>query len=116
MAHFARIENGIVTEVIVVADERCQGGIFPSSEEPGIDFLEMLFGHRNWLQTSYNGNFRGLFAGVGYSYSSEHDAFIAPQPFPSWALNLETLEWDCPVDYPMDGGIYKWNEDSLTWI
>jgi hypothetical protein len=117
MAHYAELNNNNeVIQVLVVADERCQGGNFPSSEEPGIDFLEMLFGHRNWKQTSYNNNFRVRYAGIGYSYNEEHDAFIAPKPFNSWILNLETLDWKAPIDYPQDGKLYEWDEDSTSWI
>lgn len=76
MAHFAQIdENNIVTQVIVISNDDCNGGNFPDSESYGVDFLERLFGHRNWKQTSYNGSFRGRFAGAGFEYNSAEDCF-----------------------------------------
>ena len=114
MAHFAEInENNIVTRVVVVHNnELLVDGV--ESETKGIDFCESLFGHRNWLQTSYNGNIRYNFAGIGYTWDSENDAFIAPQPYPSWSLN-ENYVWESPIPYPEDGNIYSWNEDDQEW-
>ncbi len=114
MAHFAEIdENNIVTRVIVVHNNELLVDDV-ESETKGIDFCESLFGHRNWLQTSYNGNIRYNFAGIGYTWDSENDAFIAPQPFPSWSLN-ENYVWESPIPYPEDGNIYSWNEDNQEW-
>ena len=114
MAHFAEIdENNIVTRVIVVHNnELLVDGV--ESETKGIDFCESLFGHRNWVQTSYNGNIRYNYAGVGYTWDSDNDAFYAPQPFPSWSLN-ENYVWESPIPYPEDGNIYSWNEDNQEW-
>jgi hypothetical protein len=83
MAHFAEInENNIVTQVIVVHNnELLLDG--EESETKGIDFCEGLFGHRNWVQTSYNSNFRYNYAGVGHIWDNENNAFYAPQPFAS---------------------------------
>ena len=78
MAHFARIENGVVAVVNVVADTDCGGGDFPESEPVGQAFLASLGLGDNWKQTSYNGNFRGLYAGIGYTYDAELDEFVAP--------------------------------------
>lgn len=78
MAHFAKINNNIVEQVIVVADADCDGGNFPSSEAAGQTFLASLGLGDNWKQTSYNGNFRGLYAGIGYTYDAELDEFVAP--------------------------------------
>ena len=79
MAHFAELDNkNKVIQVLVVSNEDCNGGNFPESETYGIDFLEKLFGHRNWKQTSYNGKFRGTFAGPGFKYNSTEDCFIFP--------------------------------------
>jgi hypothetical protein len=113
MAHFAKIENGIVTQVIVVSNDKAPGE-FPESEAPGVAFCQSLFGGE-WKQTSYNSNFRVRYAGIGFSYNEEHDAFIAPKPYPSWILNLETLDWEAPIPYPEDGKVYVWNEDILNW-
>jgi hypothetical protein len=117
MAHFAEInENNIVTRVIVVHNNE----ITVDGQElefKGIDFCEGLFGHRNWVQTSYNGTIRHNFAGVGYTWDSENDAFYAPQPFASWSLD-ENFIWQAPVPYPEDASpekIYTWDEDNLTW-
>ena len=117
MAHFAEInENNIVTKVIVVHNnELLLNG--EESEVKGMDFCESLFGHRNWVQTSYNGNIRYNFAGVGYTWDSENDAFYAPQPYASWSLD-ENFIWQAPVPYPEDASpekIYEWDEDNLTW-
>ena len=68
------------------------------------------------MQTSYNANFRKNFAGAGFSYDSELDAFIAPKPFESWELDEDTCQWVAPIAYPADGKIYKWEEESLSWI
>jgi hypothetical protein len=114
MAHFAKIESGIVTQVIVVANDKAPGE-FPESEAPGVAFCQSLFGGE-WKQTSYNGNFRVRYAGIGYEYNEEHDAFIAPKPFDSWILNLETLDWHAPVAYPNDGKLYNWDENTLNWV
>ena len=117
MAHFAELnENNIVTRVIVVHNNE----ITVDGQElefKGIDFCEGLFGHRNWVQTSYNGNIRYNFAGIGYTWDKDNDAFYAPQPFASWSLN-EDYKWEAPVPYPEDASpekIYEWNEDNLTW-
>lgn len=115
MAHFAELdENNIVTQVIVVANaELLVDGV--ESEAKGVDFLESLYGHRNWRQTSYNGNQRKNYAGVGFTYDTARDAFIAPQPYPSWTLDGSTCRWVAPVPYPAEGGLYRWNEDTKRW-
>ena len=115
MAHFAKIENGIVTQVIVVSNDKAPGE-FPASEAPGAAFCSSLLGGGEWKQTSYNGNFRVRYAGVGFEYSEEHDAFIAPKPFDSWVLNLENLVYEAPVPYPNDGKVYEWDEDIINWV
>ncbi len=117
MAHFAELnENNIVTKVIVVHNNE----ITVDGQElefKGIDFCESLFGHRNWVQTSYNGNMRYNFAGQGYTYDEDNDAFYAPQPFASWSLN-ENYIWEAPVPYPEDASaekIYAWDEENQEW-
>jgi len=115
MAHFAQLdEQNIVMQVIVVANqELLQDGI--ESEEKGIAFCQSLFGG-NWKQTSYNGNMRKNYAGIGYIYDSQRDAFIALQPYPSWTLVEETCRWIAPVAYPTDGKLYNWDENTLSWV
>jgi hypothetical protein len=110
MAHYAFInENNIVTEVIVGLDEtELIEGLTP----------EAWYGNfrgQTCKRTSYNGNIRKNYAGIGYTYDESRDAFIAPKPFESWLLDEETCQWQSPVEYPTDGKIYTWNETTLTW-
>jgi len=94
LAHFARIENGVVAQVIVVSNEKAPGE-FPDSEAPGAAFCSNLLGGE-WKQTSYNSNFRVRYAGIGYEYSEQYDAFIPPKPTEDAVFNEETLDWDVP--------------------
>jgi len=115
MAHFAQLnEENLVTQVIVVAnqDTADQDGV--ENEAIGIEFCTNLLGGR-WKQTSYNANIRKNYAGVGYKYDAELDAFIPPQPFNSWILDTEKAQWKAPVDYPTEEGRFVWNEETLTW-
>lgn len=118
MAHFAKLDSdGRVIEVHVVHNNELLDENGVEQEERGIDFLKTWSqGHEAWKQTSYNGNFRKHFAGVGYTYDAERDAFVPPQPFASWALNETTCVWEPPVQYPTDGKGYQWDEDALTWV
>jgi hypothetical protein len=112
MAHFAKLGTGnIIEQVIVVSND------IAVTEQAGIDFLNNLYKDRNvvWKQTSYNNNFRKNFAGIGYQYDQQRDAFIAPKPFNSWVLNENTCCWEAPVSKPQDDNIYTWNESTLTW-
>jgi hypothetical protein len=115
MAHFAQLDDGnIVTNVIVVANEELMdNGV--ESETKGVVFCQSLFGGQ-WKQTSYNGKFRKHYAGIGYTYDAERDAFIPPKPYPSWVLNEDTYLWDSPVPMPTDGKGYYWDEITQTWI
>lgn len=113
MAHFAQIENGLVTSVIVVHNnELLLNGV--ESESKGREFCLNLFGGE-WIQTSYNNNFRKQFAGVGYTYDGTSDVFIAPKPYPSWLLNA-SHDWIAPIEYPSDGKVYLWDEKLLKWV
>jgi hypothetical protein len=106
MAHFAEIdENNIVSRVLVVDN---------SLEFRGADFLanDLALGG-TWIQTSFNANIRGTFAGVGFTYNEAEDIFITPQPYPSWTR--EGSFWISPVEYPSDGKMYSWNEDNQSW-
>ena len=78
MAHFAKVDNGIVSQVIVVSNDDCAGGDFPESEAAGQAFIASLGLAGEWRQTSYNGNFRGSYAGIGYIYDAVNDVFVAP--------------------------------------
>jgi hypothetical protein len=103
MSHFAKIDsNNIVTNVIVAEQD------FINSGAVGDSFL--------WVQTSYNGNFRKNYAGIGFTYDSTRDAFIEPQPYPSWTLNEDTCQWESPVPYPTDDKRYEWDEETTNWI
>ena len=117
MAHFAKINNdNIVEQVIVVNNDVILDENNIESEQIGIDFCKSILGENtNWIQTSYNGNFRKNYAGIGYTYDVQGDGFYAPQPFDSWTLNQDTFIWEAPVEYPDDENIYNWNEETLSW-
>jgi len=109
MSHFAKVENGIVTQVIVAEQDVIDSGLFGTG----------------WVQTSYNTRggqhskgrpLRKNYAGVGYTYDAQRDAFIPPQPFASWTLNEDTCLWNAPTSMPTDGKQYRWDEPTLTWI
>ena len=102
MSHFAKLNNNTVTEVIVAEQD------FINSGAVGDSFL--------WVQTSYNGSFRKNYAGIGYTYDSVRDAFIAPQPYPSWTLVEDTCLWEAPVAMPTDDKMYTWDEDTTSWV
>jgi len=114
MAHFAKLENNVVTQVIVVSNQDILDEQGQESEEKGIAFCSNLLGG-TWKQTSYNGNIRKNYAGIGYTYDEGRDAFIAPKPYASWVLDETTCQWKAPVDYPTDGKRYAWNEDTTSW-
>mgnify|MGYP003121512267 FL=1 len=108
MAHYAEIEDGFVTNVIVAEQ----------------DFVDTQEG--TWVQTSYNTHggqhtlggtpLRKNYAGIGYTYDSTRDAFIPPAPYASWVLNEDTCMWEAPVVYPDDGKIYNWDESTTNWV
>ena len=114
MAHFAEInKDNIVKRVIVVHNNE----ITIDNQElefKGIDFCEGLYGHRNWVQTSYNGTIRHNFAGEGYTWDEANDAFYAPKPFASWSLD-DNFKWQPPVAYPSDDKVYSWDEENQEW-
>ena len=111
MSHFAKVNNGIVEQVIVAEPEFFQTFVDSS---PG-----------QWIQTSYNTHggqhpegrpLRKNYAGIGYTYDAQRDAFIPPKPFASWVLNEDTCLWNAPVAMPTDGKMYQWNEDTQAWV
>ena len=116
MAHFAELDaNGVVLRVVVVANaELLDNGV--ESEHKGIAFLQTLYGGGTWVQTSYNGNRRKNYAGPGFFYDVGRDAFIPPKPFASWALNESTCRWVAPTPMPQDGGRYRWDEPTQSWV
>jgi hypothetical protein len=115
LAHFARIdENNVVTQVIVVDNKDTSDAAGVEKEHIGAAFCERLFGG-TWKQTSYNGNKRKNYAGIGYTYNADIDAFVPPKPFASWLLNNETAQWEAPVPMPEDGR-WAWDEDTTSWV
>lgn len=118
MAHFAKLdENNIVIDVNVVDNEHLLDSNGIEHESLGIAFLTIWSnGYSNWKQTSYNRTFRKNYASVGYKYDPIKDAFIPPQPYPSWVLDEETFQWNAPVEKPNDDKFYYWDENSLSWL
>jgi hypothetical protein len=118
MAHFAKVENGTVTQVIVAEQDFIDSG---AVGDPA-----------SWLQTSYNtrggvhygqngepdgsAGLRKNYAGIGYTYDTGRDAFIPPKPFDSWVLNESTCLWEAPVEMPHDGQRYTWDEPTTSWV
>lgn len=119
MAHFAKVVYGVVTEVIVAEQ----------------DYVDTLPDASTWLQTSYNTRggvhydpvtknpspdqskaLRKNYAGIGYIYDRERDAFIPPRPYPSWTLDEQMCLWEPPVPYPENQYLYNWNEETLSWV
>jgi hypothetical protein len=117
MAHFAKLNNDNVVEQVIVInnDILLDNGV--ESEQKGIDFCKSLYGQEtNWKQTSYNHNFRKMFASIGSIYNEEHDFFYFAQPYPSWTLNISTGLWEPPVPFVYDANkIQTWNEETLSW-
>ena len=126
MAHFCKLdENNIVTQVIVVSNDDIKDVNGVEVEEIGVAFCKKLLGaETNWKQTSYNNNFRVRYAGIGYSFSEELNAFIPPSPFPSWILVEETADWVSPLgaaptlteEQITSRSFYRWNEEELEWV
>jgi len=112
MAHFAKVQNGLVIQVIVAEPEFFETFVDSSPGE--------------WIQTSYNTHggqhtlggtpLRKNYAGIGFTYDRVRDAFIPPQPYPSWVLNEDTCLWEAPVPHPNDDKMYKWVEETVSWV
>jgi hypothetical protein len=117
MAYFAKLGTGNIVETVISINNSVitdSNGI--EQEQLGVDFINKLYNTRDvWKQTSYNNNFRKNFAGIGYQYDQQRDAFIAPKPFNSWILNESTCLWESPIPYPQDNNEYKWNEQNQSW-
>ena len=101
MTHYAKVQDGIVTQVIVAEPEFFNTFVDSSAGE--------------WIQTSYTGSIRKNYAGIGFTYNTELDAFIPPQTYASWILNKDTCTWEAPVPYPADSNEYIWNEETQSW-
>jgi hypothetical protein len=122
MAHYAQLdENNVVTQVIVVDNKDCSDANGVEKEYIGAAFCEKLFGG-NWKQTSYNGNIRKNYAGIGFTYNADINAFVPPKPYASWVLDNETAQWNAPVAMPEDAGTgeppkrYSWDEATTSWV
>ena len=116
MAHFAQLINGIVQKVIVICDNDAQDTAPSNSEPMGQAFIrDKLKLPGEWKQTSYNGSFRKNYAGIGYSYDPDRDAFIPPKPYDSWILNEETCWWEAPIPRPEGCNSCAWNEETQSW-
>lgn len=107
MAHFAKIENGIVTQVIVVDN---------AYEANGEEYLHSLGLEGRWVQTSYNANFGRKFAGIGDTYVASTGVFKPAKPYASWKFDDESWSWNAPKPYPNDGNEYLWNEELKDWV
>lgn len=117
MAHFAQLDNNNqVIQVIVVNNSELLDENGQESEAQGIAFCQSLFPGTRWAQTSYNASIRKNFAGIGYTYDADRDAFIPPKLFDSWILDEATCRWQPPVVYPSDGKQYRWDELTLSWV
>ena len=118
MAHFVKLDNNnIVIDGTVVNNNVINNLPFPESEPLGIAFLtEWSGGYTNWKQTSYNKSFRKNYAGIGFTYDQNLDAFIPEKPYPSWLLNTNTCQWEPPTPYPSDGNVYTWDEATQSWV
>jgi hypothetical protein len=117
MSHFAEIDtdrNNLVLRVVVVANKDTADADGVEKEHIGAAFLESVLGG-TWKQTSYNGKIRKNYAGVGYTYRADIDAFVAPKPYPSWVLD-ENAQWQAPVPMPDDGEMYSWDEATQSWV
>ena len=104
MSHFAEIDNNNTVIRVLVG---------PNYGDEGQAFFEGLGGR--WVKTSYNGNIRKNYAGIGYAYDAARDAFIGPKPYNSWVLDEDTCQWKAPIEYPTDGLMYEWDEELTDW-
>ena len=114
MAHFARIVNNIVTQVIVVGNGDIIDNNGIEQESIGKAYCTNLLGGE-WVQTSYNNKFRHKYAGIGDTYDAIRDVFIEPQPYPSWTFNEQTLSYIPPVSRP-SGMNWIWDENTTKWV
>ena len=119
MAHFAKLEDNQVTDIVVIDNNDIVGADGNESEDVGIVFLKDLFGQDTvWKQTSWSASFRKNYAMIGGTYDADKDAFIAIKPFPSWQLNEETCIWEAPVPLPDDHETnpVRWDEENQEWV
>ena len=119
MAHFAELDNSNVVVRVIVVDNKDTSDAFGTEKEYiGAAFCERVLGGTKWKQTSYNRNFRKNYAGIGYKYHADIDAFAAPQPYPSWTLDADA-RWQPPTPMPTDATMenpYRWDEATTSWV
>ena len=116
MAHYAKIGKGNTVIKVHRVNNKVLMKDGVENEQQGIEFLQNLYGNKDlYIQTSYNGTFRKNYAGAGHKYDSARNAFIAPQPFPSWLLDEDTCQWNAPTPYPDDDKVSSWDEDTTSW-
>jgi len=116
MAHFAQLDKNNSVINVVVVDNSVTTVNGQEDETRGITYLQNIFGHDTiWKQTSYNAKIRKNYAGFGFTYRPDIDAFIYPQPYASWTLNTNTAQWEPPTPCPIDRKDYNWNETTKTW-
>ena len=118
MAHFAKVENSLVTEVLVISQDVIDSGLFG---DPAL-FVQTSYNTHGGVHYGPDGQpdggvaLRKNYAGIGFAYDPLLDAFIPPKPYPSWLLDTQTCLWDAPVPYPSDGKTYYWDEATLSWV
>ena len=121
MGHYAKVQNGKVVKVIVAEADFFNNFV---DDSPG-KWIQTSYNTRGGVQYEPNSNtpsedqsktLRGNYAGIGYTYDSTHDAFYAPQPYNSWTLNTGSFLWESPVEYPTDGNVYNWDEETTSWV
>ena len=117
MSHFAKVENGLVTEVLVIEQDVLDTGLFG---DPAL-FVQTSYNTHGGVHYNQQGEpdgpgLRKNYAGIGYTYSAILDAFIPPKPYPSWLLDEDTCLWVAPVPYPAEGGPYVWDEENRAWV
>ncbi len=119
MGYFAKLDANSIVETVISISNDILGEptlTFPDTDGAGRAFIANVLketGH--WRQTSYNGNFRGVYAGQGFTYDENRDAFIPPQPYASWALDEDTCQWVAPIAYPAEG-VHVWDEQAGDWV
>ena len=121
MGHYAKVQNGRVVKVIVAESDFFNNFV---DDSPG-KWIQTYYNTRGGVHYEPNSNtpsedqsktLRGNYAGIGYTYDSTHDAFYAPQPYNSWTLNTGSFLWESPVEYPTDGNVYNWDEETTSWV
>lgn len=112
---FARIENDLVIDIIVISEDKCSDAAGVFNEQMGSEFCNSLI-KGEWIQSGYSKSTRKNTARIGCAYDRVNNGYIYEQPFPSWTLDNVSCKWEAPVDYPLDGQDYDWDEDTLAWI